>query len=294
MVKISLCLMGEKGLYSLEKTIEEFGPDKLYWVVSARDKTIENDYYNAIQSCCKKNSIRFYEKSKLLELRTEVLIAISWRWIIPNSISNLLIILHDSLLPKYRGFAPLVNQLINGEKEIGVSALFANENYDCGDIILQNKILISYPIKIEQAIKLIRVVYFEILKKIFYEVLSERKLIARKQIEDDATYSLWRDENDYRINWEDDSERICRFIDAVGPPYSGAYTLVQKNKIIIHDAIAVKDLAIENRTPGKVIFFNDDFPVVVCGKGLLMITKAEYSNSKKTFLPVSKFRIKFL
>ena len=49
-----------------------------------------------------------------------------------------MIIFHDSLLPKYRGFAPLVNSLINQEKEIGVTAIKASQNYDEGDTVTDN------------------------------------------------------------------------------------------------------------------------------------------------------------
>ena len=49
-------------------------------------------------------------------------------------------------MPKYRGFAPLVNSLVNGEKIIGVTALFASEEYDNGDIIMQSSVDITYPI----------------------------------------------------------------------------------------------------------------------------------------------------
>jgi methionyl-tRNA formyltransferase len=56
------------------------------------------------------------------EICSDFNIAISWRWML--KVSNLIVI-HDSLLPKYRGFSPLVNMLINGEDTLGVTVLFA-------------------------------------------------------------------------------------------------------------------------------------------------------------------------
>ena len=64
--------------------------------------------------------------------------AIGWKWIIDNT--SQLIVLHDSLLPKYRGFSPLVNSLINGDTLTGVTALFASSEYDKGEIIEQAQI----------------------------------------------------------------------------------------------------------------------------------------------------------
>ena len=82
-------------------------------------------------------------------------IAVAWKWLIKQK--DILIVLHDSLLPKYRGYLPLVSQLINGEKEIGVTSFFANDKYDEGDIIYSSKIDIKYPITIEQAINQINI-----------------------------------------------------------------------------------------------------------------------------------------
>ena len=86
--------------------------------------------------------------------------AVSWRWMIKHP-KNKLIVFHDSILPKYRGFAPLVNMLINGEKEIGVSAIFGADEYDSE--IISEKTTISYPIKIQKPFRLI----MRILKVLF-------------------------------------------------------------------------------------------------------------------------------
>ena len=84
-------------------------------------------------------------------------LAIGWRWLISGTEN--LIVLHDSLLPKYRGFAPLVNSLINGEQEIGVTAIWAGPEFDAGEIIFQEKAGICYPIKIQEAIEIVSGLY---------------------------------------------------------------------------------------------------------------------------------------
>ena len=66
--------------------------------------------------------------------------------------NNTLIVIHDSILPTYRGYLPLVSQLIDGQKEIGVTAILANENFDEGDIVHISKTKINYPITINDAI----------------------------------------------------------------------------------------------------------------------------------------------
>ncbi|MMZ71732.1 hypothetical protein D1872_352860 [compost metagenome] len=57
--------------------------------------------------------------------------------------------------------------------------------------------------------------------------------------------------------------------------------------------MVVDDVKIEIRTPGKIIFFEDGFPIVVCGKGLLKILSIRDDKSQKELLPLKKFRVRF-
>ncbi len=89
-----------------------------------------------------------------------------------------------------------------------------------------------------------------------------------KQQEDQASYSLWRDDEDYAIDWSWDAARVRRHVDATGFPYKGAYAMLNGRKARITVVEEMKAVSIENKTPGKVIFMNDKYPVVVTGNGL--------------------------
>src|SRR5580700_3254643 len=106
-------LMTAKGLAVLEAVIRAFGAARIAYVVSARDQNLVDDSFDQIAKLCHHNGIPFLEKNKPASLLSTYTFAISWRWLI-NDVSNL-IVLHDSLLPKYRGFAPLPTALIKGE-----------------------------------------------------------------------------------------------------------------------------------------------------------------------------------
>ena len=129
--------------------------------------------------------------------------------------------------------------------------------------------------------------------KIYEDIKFERKLSTTPQNEVEATYSLWRDEEDYQINWFSNSDSINRFIDAVGYPYFGAFSYVQGTKVRILDAEVYTDLTIENRTPGKVIFIRNTHPVVVCGERLLILKNVIYDKSGESFLPLKRLRVRF-
>lgn len=286
--KITLYLLSKKGLDVLTYLIESKKSYLIKNIVVGIDKNVQNDYSSDIINLCKNNNLDYYFKKDQFE-EGNFIIAISWRWLIHTK--NYLIVFHDSLLPKYRGFAPLVNALINQEKFVGVTALKASDNYDEGDIILQESIPILYPIKIENAIENISALYKSICLKIFNLIETSKEFSSYVQENEKASYSLWRDEEDYKINWNLDSQTIQQFIYSLGYPYKGASSLMNGSKVRIIDCTIETDVNIENRDVGKVIFMKDKMPVVVCGKGLLLLTKILDDNNNELYL--NSFRTRF-
>ncbi|MFN5627741.1 MAG: methionyl-tRNA formyltransferase [Bacteroidota bacterium] len=285
---IRLYTLGYKGFYALS-ALNNNQRKFVSEVVIAKDKSVQKDYFNETKDFCQQNNILFYERGKEEFSDAEYSIAIGWRWLINDN--KKLLVFHDSLLPKYRGFNPLVTALIKGDLEIGLTALMASEEYDRGPIIAQKKIKIAYPIKINEAIERISELYaqllIELIEKIDKNIISE---ISQK--EEEATYSLWRDEEDYFINWNDSAQNIKRFIDSVGFPYNGAKTMVETIAVRIFDASAEEDVFIENRSPGKVIFKRENNFIITCGKGLLSV-RDFYDDFGNRIDFSNKFRLRF-
>lgn len=272
MKKFGFYVTGLKGYRCLLAFINEFGYQCISFVISARDERIEDDCYERIEDLCATKQINFGNRSESVDKSDAFMrFAIGWRWIIPSQ-SNL-IVFHDSLLPRYRGFAPLVNALINGDKEIGVTALMAETQYDCGDIVDQKSISIEYPKKIIEAIEDVSHLYVDVMLGIARRVIAGVELVAAKQDHSKSSYSPWRDEHDYVIDWRRSAEYISRLIDAVGYPYKGAMSLMRDKQIRIHEAQIVPDVTVEDRLAhvGKVLFMSDGRPTVICGEGLLQL-----------------------
>ncbi len=203
-----------------------------------------------------------------------------------------LIVFHDSLLPTYRGFAPLVNALLNKESKIGVSVIFGAEEYDKGNIVAQKCIDVTYPTCIENELQRIADLYADLAVVVASDLISNNEIISKPQDEEKASYSLWRDEDDYRINWQLSARDIQHFIDCVGHPYLGASATLKGRLVRVYKARALNDVKVVNRSPGKVIFINDGYPVVVCGSGLLLIEDGKYSGGEN-LLPLAAFRSRF-
>jgi len=289
-VTIVLYLMNEKGKKTLEKLCQEFYPQIISAVICSRDSKLKNDYYDEIKKICYESEINFLDRSEDRGAYSkDYRIAVGWRWMIP-SMKNL-IIFHDSLIPKYRGFAPLVNALLNGESEIGVTALFASDRFDQGDVIAQKRLPIEYPIKISDAISKIALLYQELAVTVVHAI-QLNSLSGSPQNGLDATYSVWRDEEDYHINWNDSAGNIIRFINALGYPYAGAFSWINDCKVLIKEAVEIDDIKLVHRHVGKVIFVIDGLPIVIANKGLVKLEKLTDVDGRD-LLPLKNFRVRF-
>lgn len=288
---LTLFVMTEKGLAFTEQAVSHF-KTIIAEVVIGQDSATTNDYSAEIAEVCAKAGVKHGVRKDFQGITSEYAMAISWRWLIDHPAQKL-IVFHDSLLPKYRGFAPLVNALINGESSVGVSAIFGASEYDRGDIIHQTAVPIRYPITIAEAITAVSECYLHSGMAVLETLASGEPLTAKAQDHSEASYSLWRDDEDYRIDWNQSASRIRRMIDAVGEPYKGAICQIDGISARVIAAEELEDVQVENRTAGKVIFIEDGMPVVVCGTGLLKITACVAEESGNTLLPLTRFRVRF-
>jgi methionyl-tRNA formyltransferase len=287
----TLYLLTQKGFEVLKALLAKEYAHHIDLVIVGADKHTQHDYSDEIRDLCQIQHVPCVSRSEAPPNRSPFSLAVSWRRLIDEP-ATILIVLHDSLLPKYRGFAPLVTALVNGDQEIGVTAIYATSQYDRGDIIFKSSCTISYPIKIREAIDRVSKNYVAVVLSIFDHVIQGRELPRTPQNEAEATYSLWRDEQDYVIGWDKDASSICRFIDATGYPYLGASAYVDGQKIRILAAEERPDVSIVNRTPGKVISAEQGFPLIVCGKGLLRLIEVVDDTTRKSVLPFQRLRVR--
>lgn len=288
--RFALYLMNQKGFHVLSRLIDHDFQANIAFVVTGRDRNVEDDFSQQITTLCRQHQIPIYARQDQIPANNGYQLAIGWRWLLPEM--EKLIVIHDSLLPRYRGFAPLVNSLINGEKRIGATAIFASEQVDQGPIIAQGARDIEYPIKISTAIDQMSEVYWEITEAIFTRIRNGAPIQATPQNEEDASFSVWLDDDDYRIDWTWNASRIQRFVDAKGSPYRGASTLLDDTIMRVHDVTQLPDLRLENRHVGKVMSMDENRPVVICGSGLLRIDRLS-DDTGQDVLPLKRFRCRF-
>ena len=178
-MKCYLFCLGYKGYFVLQELVRLNKLELICGVVSCEDTTQES-YFENIKEICLKNNVKFFHKTMLNKIdKNKIAIAIAWRWIIKDF--SQVIVMHDSLLPRYRGFNPLVTSLINGDECIGVSILYGINEYDKGDIIAQRKLNISYPITIWEAILKISYLYAELCVEILEKISKGQKILGVPQ-----------------------------------------------------------------------------------------------------------------
>jgi methionyl-tRNA formyltransferase len=291
--KLKLYLMNKKGLSVLDALVGSFGRDLIDCVVTARDLGAVSDYNMEIRELCARNEIPCFDRKQDPGVVASVAfdIAVGWRWMLPSDAT--LIVFHDSLLPKYRGFAPLVSALLNREPHIGVTALFATDRFDQGDIIGQEVVPVHYPIALEAAIDLIAESYAALACRIAASAISGDPLPRTPQDHGAATYSPWRDEEDYRVDWALSAADIHQFVLAVGFPYPGASSVVNGARVRILEADVVEGFAMARPAPGKILFIEAGRPHVVTGAGLVRINRLVSNDTREDLLPWTSLRSRF-
>ena len=186
------------------------------------------------------NNIRLFQPEKLKNenfidelkvLNADVFIVVAFRmlpkivWEIPKKGT---INLHGSILPNYRGAAPINWAIINGEKESGVTTFFINDKIDSGDILLIEKT----EIKDGQTAGELHDKLMEIGSKLIIRTISEIEsgtLKSKKQIISESQKTAPKlNRNNTRINWLKDDLTIKQFILGLNP-YPGAWTLLSND-----------------------------------------------------------------
>lgn len=182
---------------------------------------------------------------------------------------------HPTPLPKMRGRAANVWQMLLGVHRTKCSMFMIDGGIDSGDILGQEEYIIEdtdyasdVEIKINEAL--------ERLAKRVLKQINDGTLRVRKQNEKEATYLLKRTPEDGWINWCDPIEYIYRLVRAVSRPFPGAYALYDKeHKIIIWKAKPVENIKYIG-IPGQIAYIDEHYMDIVCKNGILRVT--EYEN----------------
>lgn len=200
-----------------------------------------------------RKNTEFIEKIK--ELKPDVICVVAYGKILPKEILDIpqfgCINVHGSLLPKYRGAAPIQWAVINGDKETGITTMYMDVGMDTGDMILKEKISIGENETTGELWNRLSKIGGELLVKTL-KLIEEGNAPRTKQGED-YTIAPMLDKEMSKIDWENKTaEQIKNLIRGLNP-MMGAYTFVNgkklkiwKAQVVEEDKILVSDDKIKN------------------------------------------------
>ena len=212
--------------------------------------------------------------------RADVAVVVAYGRILPatflNAFSNGAINVHFSLLPKYRGAAPVNWAIVNGETETGVTTMKMDEGLDTGDILLQRSTAIGSD---ETAIALM-----ERLSVVGAELLFEtlRELDSLKPVKQDtdlASLAPIMKKEDGLIDWKSSATEIADRVRGF-QPFPTAYTYFQSKRLTLWQAGATES-ASDSFSLGEVVEAKSNQLTISCGFGLLKIGELQLEGKKR-------------
>jgi len=203
---------------------------------------------------------------RLKEVAPDIIVANNWRTWIPPEIYNLpvhgTLNIHDSLLPAYAGFSPLIWALINGEPEVGVTAHLMDEELDAGDIVVQRSVAVgptdTATDLFHRTVDLIAPVTTEALG-----LIASGQTEFTRQDRSKASFFHKRAEEDIRIDWNWPAEDLERLIRAQSAPYPSAFTFHKGQRLEVVSAVVSEGRY--GGTPGRIFYREGDGVVIVAG-----------------------------
>lgn len=191
--------------------------------------------------------------------------------------------IHASLLPRYRGAAPINWAIINGEKETGISIMRMEEGLDTGDTIL----IKSIPIKDEDDFVSIhdklKELGADMIIHAINDVLQEQAIFTA-QDHTNSNYAPMIFKDTGKIDWNINGEKICNLVRGL-KPWPNAYTIYKGEIVKIHKVKFIKDKVISDL--GKIIKISKEGIYVGVKDGYIIIEELQFPGKK--ILTVSQY-----
>lgn len=219
---------------------------------------------------------------RLMSLEIDALVVVAFGQIIKDPLLSLppygCINLHASLLPKYRGAAPIQWALISGEKETGVTTILLDRGVDSGDILLQERVCIKEGESAGDLHHRLAPIGANLLVKTLI-ALKKKELTPYPQDESEASYAPLLTSRDGLIHWKEKALTIHHLILGLDP-YPGAYTYHHGRRVKIFKSYPLEGDT-EGYSPGEIISSKGEDLICATGEGLLALQLLQPAGKKK-------------
>lgn len=185
--------------------------------------------------------------------------------------------IHASLLPAYRGAAPIQWVILNGEKETGVTIMQMEKGLDTGDMLLKKAI----PIEPKETGESLHDKLMEVGAELIVEALpliESGKILPKKQEESKSSYASRLNKEMGHIDWNKDAEELERLVRGLNS-WPSAYTSYRGKTLKIWEADVIGEQS--GKLPGEITQVGKDFVDVACGKDILRIYSLQLEGKKR-------------
>ncbi len=192
---------------------------------------------------------------------------------------------HASLLPKYRGAAPVQWALINGDSKTGVTTMFMDEGMDTGDILLAKEIDITPDMNAQELFDRLKVLGAEVLLETL-EALKDGTLVRTPQDHSKAVYVPMMTKETGLINWNKSASEIHNLVRGTDP-WPGAYTFYRGKRLKIWKTSVLEELSeglVPDRQvikPGRIIRIRKHGIIAAARSGFVEISELQFENSRR-------------
>jgi methionyl-tRNA formyltransferase len=218
--------------------------------------------------------------AKLMTYGADVMVVAAYGLILPLAVLNIprygCLNIHASLLPRWRGAAPIQRAILAGDQETGITIMQMDTGLDTGAMLFKARLAID-PSDTTQTLhdKLSKVGAHSIVTAL--TLLQQGKLVASVQDETLACYAPKIHKAEAAIDWQQDASRVARLIHAFNPS-PGAYMQIRGNVLKIWQAKVVMG---ESGQPGEIISIRRDGIIVACGSGAIILETLQKPGGRK-------------
>lgn len=219
----------------------------------------------------------------LKSLAPDVIVVAAFGQIIPKAILDLpefgCLNIHASLLPKYRGAAPIQQAVINGDKEAGVTIMKMGTGLDTGDMISRASVLLAEDETGGSLFDRLSELGAELLVKTLPSVFDGTAVYEPQPEESPTPYAGMITKQMGLLDFQKDAETLERLICGLNP-WPSAYTYLNGKTLKIWKA-AVENSGSEPENPGTIIKADKDGIHVVCGQDILILQEVQLEGKKR-------------
>jgi len=221
--------------------------------------------------------------AQIRELQPDLLITAAYGKILSKELLEVpaqgCINVHGSLLPAYRGAAPINWAVINGESKTGITTMFTDVGLDTGDMLLKKELDIGQDMTVGELHDKMAVLGAEVLR----DTLSElKKGTLKRSPQDDSvsTYAPMMNKELGLIDWNKKAGEIHNLVRGTDP-WPGAYTFMEGNRMRVWKTSLRKESADSSQENGRILKVDDEGILVKCQDENLLLLEVQFDSSRR-------------